>query len=319
MISIIIAVYNSERTIGKCIQSILEQTFKDFEIICIDDGSTDNSRNIIKQFNNEKIVYNYKTNGGASSARNVGLSLAKGDYICIVDSDDFISENSLELLYQSIISKKNIDAALFDLYFVEQNGELNNLDMSSIPMIISGRDAAIEAIIWNVHGLCLYKKKLFEKISFDETNIHGDELTTRIILSKCEKIIKTDAKYFYIQHANATTIKFSLKRFGIADNLVNSYSYYSSNNMISEKAKCYFNIEFSRVFIGLVKLFYLNRAMISSDEKSVIIEKLIKLHDSVDINFSEIIKNKIYKPRIKVYLFFIKLNFKSILRLINVK
>ncbi len=104
MYSIIVPIYNVEEYIEKCICSILSQNFKDFELILIDDGSTDNSYNICNSYaqKHKNIVLCNKQNGGVSSARNYGLNLAKGEYVIFIDSDDFISPDYFEKLQASI-------------------------------------------------------------------------------------------------------------------------------------------------------------------------------------------------------------------------
>lgn len=108
LISIIIPVYNAENYINKCLDSILAQTYKKFEIICIDDGSTDNSANIINRYSeqNANLKFIQQNNTGASAARNLGLRQASGEYIMFIDADDYIEQNMLEeMIKEAQISK----------------------------------------------------------------------------------------------------------------------------------------------------------------------------------------------------------------------
>lgn len=102
MISIIVPIYNAELYLYECLDSIRNQTYKDFEVICVDDGSTDKSRVICESFTNDdkRFVIITKVNGGVSSARNLALDKAQGDYICFVDSDDIIAPDFLEHLLE---------------------------------------------------------------------------------------------------------------------------------------------------------------------------------------------------------------------------
>ena len=113
-ISIIVPVYNTERYISKCLKSILEQTFTDFEVLVINDGSTDNSQDIIEKFTlyDKRIKTFRKKNGGLSSARNYGIEKASGKFICFIDSDDWVKKNFLNELYYQIISEKNADVVI---------------------------------------------------------------------------------------------------------------------------------------------------------------------------------------------------------------
>ncbi|MCD7779530.1 MAG: glycosyltransferase, partial [Candidatus Gastranaerophilales bacterium] len=105
-ISVIVPVYNVKRYLKECLDSIINQTFKDIEIICINDGSTDGSEKILKEYENKepRIILINKKNGGLSSARNAGMKIAKGKFLCFVDSDDKIELTMLEKLYKNITS-----------------------------------------------------------------------------------------------------------------------------------------------------------------------------------------------------------------------
>ena len=110
-VSVIIPVYNVEKYIERCILSVINQTLKDIEIIIVNDGSTDDTKkNIEKYLNDKRIVYVEQKNSGLSGARNKGLSIAKGDYISFIDSDDYVDNNFIEKLYNALI-KNNADVA----------------------------------------------------------------------------------------------------------------------------------------------------------------------------------------------------------------
>ena len=103
-ISVIVPVYNVEKYIKKCLDTIISQTFSDIEIICVNDGSTDSSRKILEEYKNKdsRIIIIDKKNGGLSSARNAGMKVAMGEYISFIDSDDWIEETMLEKLYNNM-------------------------------------------------------------------------------------------------------------------------------------------------------------------------------------------------------------------------
>ena len=113
MISIVVPVYNVEKYLHKCVDSILNQTFQDFELILVNDGSTDGSATICETYaaTNEKVRVIHKKNGGLSDARNVGIANAIGEYVTYIDSDDYISKEYLEVLQQLLISN-NADIAV---------------------------------------------------------------------------------------------------------------------------------------------------------------------------------------------------------------
>ncbi len=118
-ISIIVPVYKVEKYLKKCVDSILAQTFSDFELILVDDGSPDNSGRICDDYakKDARVRVVHKQNGGLSSARNAGIEVAKGKYLGFVDSDDYIAEDMYELLYKAII-KEEADLSICGIYDV---------------------------------------------------------------------------------------------------------------------------------------------------------------------------------------------------------
>ena len=136
MISIIIPIYNVEKYLEKCLDSILNQTYKNLEIILIDDGSTDNSPNICNSYceKDKRIKIIHKNNEGVSSARNKGIELSKGKYIVFIDSDDYVSNEHIEVLYDCIISN-NVDLVISNLIDISEDGIiLNNEEKESFLM-----------------------------------------------------------------------------------------------------------------------------------------------------------------------------------------
>lgn len=121
-VSIIVPVYNVEKYLSFCLDSLVNQTFKDIEIICVNDGSTDNSAEVLEHYAgfDKRIKIINKENGGLSSARNAGLDAASGKYIAFVDSDDFVSHFLVERAY-NFVQKKNADFAAFGFDYVVGN------------------------------------------------------------------------------------------------------------------------------------------------------------------------------------------------------
>src|SRR5690554_7662212 len=132
IISIIVPVYRVEKYIAKCLLSIQQQTFKDFECIVVDDGSPDDSAEIGKKAveGDERFIFVSKPNGGLASARNFGLDHAKGEYIAFVDSDDWVEPDFLELPYDAIL-REDADVCMLGINYVDEEGKsellVNNL------------------------------------------------------------------------------------------------------------------------------------------------------------------------------------------------
>ena len=178
LISIIIPVYNAENTLGRCIDSILSQTFSDWELLLIDDGSTDRSGEICDEYavNDERIKVFHKENGGVSSARNMGLDNAKGRWITFVDADDQINPDALNCIYNRDI---NEDILFFPYYFYYKDGN-KIFDTLNVPERIENISLFLNKNIHKyifrvVWGKC-YKNELLKGIRFDEKIKIGEDL-----------------------------------------------------------------------------------------------------------------------------------------------
>lgn len=194
-ISVIIPVYNTEEYLRKCLDSVVNQSYKNIEIICVNDGSTDNSLKILNEYakdNRVKIID--KRNGGVSSARNVGLDNAKGEYISFVDSDDYIELNTYEICHNNL-SNGDYDILTFG-YVNEPAKELRT--------IIPGDFDACEfldlrfPIGYSVNSI--YKKKIIDEnnIRFDENvSIGEDNLFILMFLLKSSKLRLIDNRFYH--------------------------------------------------------------------------------------------------------------------------
>ena len=206
MISIIIPVYNVEKYLDKCIQSILNQSYKNFELILIDDGSTDHSKNICDKWHklDSRIKTIYQKNTGVSKARNKGLSIAKGQYITFIDSDDWIAQDYLQTLI-TYIQKYNVDIIVsgiynsFSQYFTErisltESKCLNFKDAAKFHQLMTSQYMTSPACK-------LYKKELIDKynILFNEKiNLAEDrEFNLRYINVAQTGYITSYVGYYY--------------------------------------------------------------------------------------------------------------------------
>ena len=153
-ISIIIPVFNAESTLKRCLDSIQSQTFSEFEILLIDDGSTDLSGNLCDSYaqQDSRIRVFHKKNGGVSSARQCGITQAKGDYTIHVDPDDWVDPSMLEELYQKGI-EDNADMVISDFY---ENGKNRQKYLSQKPTSLTAKDLSID-ILTRLHGSCCNK------------------------------------------------------------------------------------------------------------------------------------------------------------------
>ena len=208
IISIIVPIYNVGKYLPKCIESILNQTFKNFELILVNDGSTDNSGVVCDDYakKDTRIKIIHKSNGGVSSARNAGLYVAKGEYIGFVDPDDYIDKNMYEKLYRLCIDN-NSDIAICR-FNREINGKIQNKESTEEIIELNNMVAMNELFKGNLYrfSLCnkLFSKKCFNDVLFPEERIHEDLSTTYKLFANSKKAVYINyCGYIYVRRENS--------------------------------------------------------------------------------------------------------------------
>lgn len=230
-LSIVLPVFNVEKYLERCIKSILEGTYKDLELVIVNDGTKDDSENIIirylEKYNN--ITYIVKENGGLSHARNVGYTYAKGEYIAFFDSDDYIEKDMYEKLMAKV-KDYNYDIVVCDLYmeyeqtgkkiYVGSNVEKEYKDVEEDNNEISIRKEIMENIYIAVHNK-IYKKELIEKtfengMPFVNGMYYEDIVYTYSILQNTRSIsFVKEPLYYYVQRTSSISNNYDKKLYDI--------------------------------------------------------------------------------------------------------
>ena len=247
--SIIIPVYNVEKYIKKCLDSIKSQTYENYEVIIINDGSKENEEKIIKKYlKDERFSYYKKENGGLSDARNYGVKYATGDYLIFIDSDDYIAKDLLKNLNKSL--KKNIvDVLKYSINVVNENGKLLE-KIKTNSFNVSNKKEAIKNILKDKYiepaWMYTYNFKFWKKYDFryPKGTIHEDFGLTPIILSKAETLASIDYRgYNYVIRSNSimnqTSYEKIVKR-------VNDFK----NHYLNHKNKLDKNNEIDKLLLG---------------------------------------------------------------------
>lgn len=217
MISIIVPVYNTEKYLDECIQSILSQTYTDFELLLINDGSTDRSGEICDAYalKDERIKVFHQQNSGQSNARNLGIAKSTKRYIMFVDSDDSISENLIKENLQILIENENIDFVQFPHYkWYGSNQQILCQSNSKIIDKLFFQEWLVHRnITWLVWDK-IYKRDLFVNLKFKEGIIYEDNLMVAQLLEKIKKIYISDKGiyYYYLRENSTMTSPLTLKK-----------------------------------------------------------------------------------------------------------
>ncbi|MGQ4879997.1 glycosyltransferase family 2 protein [Billgrantia sp. LNSP4103-1] len=207
-ISIIIPVYGVENYISKCLASIKQQTFADFEAILINDGTKDNSITVAKEAiaGDERFIIIHKENGGQGSARNLGLDYSRGEYIAFIDSDDYVEPRFLQAMYEEL-KRAEAEVCVCNAWYVSETGEVVKTFRNQTLKFLDEKDV-LNADLYISNWMCdkLFSKKIFQGVRFDPSvkTFEDAHLLFRLVYNR--KLAQTDEfLYHYVQRKGSTT------------------------------------------------------------------------------------------------------------------
>ena len=249
LISVIIPVYNVEKYLHRCLDSVIAQTYQNLEIICVDDGSIDDSGKICDQYavRDARIKVIHQENQGLSAARNKGLDAAEGEYIAFVDSDDYILEDMYKKMLDKLLNY-NVDLCVCQWQYELSDGR-QVVKRKNIAPTIYGRKTSLEfarflymgnyengvvVAAWNK----LYRRALLDKIRF-EGRIHEDEAVSgRIMAKNISVYVMEEQFYVYAQNGDSLTNKpFSANKFFFLDALAERRELFKSDAFICQETE----------------------------------------------------------------------------------
>lgn len=209
LITIVIPIYNVEKYLNHCIESVVNQTYTNLQIVLVDDGSTDLCPQICEEWKlkDSRIDVIHQKNGGLSVARNSGIDIAKGEFISFIDSDDFVDKDYIEYLYK-LLEVTNADMSVCQRRSIDESGkviethQINDkvIKGNSNCMLSFLRDNDIDTVAWAK----LYRTLLFEKIRYPEGKYHEDVFTTYKLIAQSDRIsVGGLAKYNYLIRKNS--------------------------------------------------------------------------------------------------------------------
>lgn len=249
LVSIIVPVYKVENYLEKCVNSILNQSYKNIEVILVDDGSPDESGKLCEKMKktDSRIIVLHKANGGLSDARNFGLQYAKGSLIMFVDSDDYIHPDMVETMYRKMEYDES-DLVVCDFCKVNQEGKLlENENGSNFESRVINNDEMLDMLCsesgwrlvpaWNK----LYKKEIWKDLSFPKGKLHEDEYIIHEVIEKSEKISLINNKmYYYVQRNGSIMNNITDKnRLDGAEALIKRTEFLTKINKKKQAAFCF--------------------------------------------------------------------------------
>ena len=304
LISVIIPVYKVEEYINRCIDSVINQTYKNLEIILVDDGSPDGCPKICDEYakKDSRIRVIHKQNGGLSDARNVGIDNANGKYITFIDSDDFVEKNYISILYESL-KKYNVKMSIADNLIIYEDKIINN---SIYEENVFSEHDVLEKMLWGIRDLDngawtkLYDRSLFDNIRYPVGRLYEDTATTYKLFDLCDKIVINSIPiYNYMKRRDSITqCKFNEKKLQLIDS-TKEMTDYIRNKYFDLNDAC--NRKLTWAYLSTLSQYA------SSDCKNEYIEKkLVNDIKSIDKTF---LKNKNTPTRDKIAILCLKFGF----------
>lgn len=296
LVTIVIPVYNVEKYIERCLNSIIRQTYNNIEIIIVNDGTEDKSIEICKkiQLKDNRIKIINQKNAGLSAARNTGIRNASGKYICFIDSDDFVNKEYVRLLLESLI-KNDADISVCDFLYINEEGHTWSRKIKKAKLYSNTeaiRDLLVgiqntEVMTWNK----LYKLNLFKdnNIYFPEGKLHEDNFTTYKLYYYSRSISMIQNKLYYYLQRNSSIMgrRFNTRRMDILQALEETKDFFKEKNIN-------FDIELE-CYEAIIKINILNNMITDNfcgEEKN-------KLINDIKNNKKIYIKNKYINNKVK--------------------
>lgn len=293
-ISVIVPVYNMEKKLRRCLDSLINQTLREIEIIVINDGSKDGSLNIIKSYaqNNSNIVIIDRENRGISASRNEGIEHANGKYIGFVDSDDYVELNMFEQLY-NVIENNSADIVVCNYKIFNENNSsviyeevTSKTDINTFkknPRMVND----IHYMPWNK----LYKRELFDCVTFPINTKYEDLSTIIKVFSKANKIVPCkEFLYNYLLNENGETLTIDERIFDIID-ILNDIVIYFKNSDSSKQ----FNDELEKLCVSKIMMY--KTLSYGLKNKHKILEFSFKSLKFLDSNFENWRNNYKFKTK----------------------
>ena len=307
LVSVIVPVYKVEQVVKNCIESILNQTFTDFELILVDDGSPDNCPKMCDDYakKDSRIKVVHKENGGLSDARNAGMKVATGGYVSFIDSDDYVSLDFYEILLQTMIDNDSdiVECSVVKFYenekFDEYSDDLkvtNYETVDALDGLIS--ENPFKQHVWNK----LYKSSVALDIPYAVGKLNEDEFWTYQVFGKAKKVTRINKTMYYYFQRNGSIMgnSYNIRRLDALEGKVNRQAYIEKNfPILTTKAKvdlygsCMFAYQCVLKFMSgndkkkACKIIrdYKNRCKLTTDEINSITDSSRKYYKLAKFNF----------------------------------
>ncbi len=283
-VSILVAVYNGEKWLDRCLRSLNRQTYRDIEVVCIDDASTDSTVDIMhrwrEQDNRIKIV-ELSSNSGPAVARNAGLAVSSGDIVACLDSDDWFADDSMEKIVRVFDRNEDADCVLMKCLFVYPDGREEAYPVAHFGSL-DGKDAFRKSLTWSIHGIYAARRELYNRCKFDTTCRHySDDNTTRIHYYLSRKVYESDAPYYYYQHPESISNNVSIRRMDYMAATESMKRQLTTLHCPHETLALYEN-ERLKVIVDAYMFWFKNRTSLSAEDAAYCKKEIRRHYGNID-------------------------------------
>ena len=281
-LTVLVAVYNAAPFLKNCLDSLLRQTLRDIQIVCIDDCSTDESLFILRDYSQRDSrieVIGLSENHGQAFARNEGLKKACGQYVCFLDADDWYDVDALEQAVKCF-DNDGVDAVLFDV-------SMDYSDHSEIyPLpdfdFLSGKDAFEKSLTWQIHGVYMVRNEIHQQFPYDTTcRLYSDDNTTRLHYLHSRRVGRCKGVYHYRQHATSATHLINVRRFDYLKANESMKSMLLRLNVSRDVLSLYENHRWLNL-VGVYMFYFVHSKELKKDERQWGLNELQRAWRSID-------------------------------------
>ena len=300
LVSIIVAAYNAGSLLPRCLDSLISQTYRNLEIIVINDASTDNTQEVIDAYrarDSRIIALGMPVNSGAPAARNEGMKHTSGEFMTMVDADDEIAADTIELCIKDFQENPDLDFVTFDLYLVDSvtNRKTAFRTNPLVPNVMTGEQACYWSILYDFAPNGMSRSPLEQNMpALAEYGQHSDETVTHLILLNARYVKLGRGRYYYYQMTSSVTHKTSVRRLEILDSRLLLRKQLEERK-VADKILLRLEKRRWKEFISMCYFYWKNRKSLTPEEQCQAIRKLRETYDT--FSYKRLPIGTVLKPR----------------------
>lgn len=326
LVSVIVAAYNAERLLPRCLDSLLSQTYSQLEIIIINDASTDHTQAVIEQYaarDSRIVALQMPHNSGAPAARNEGMKHTTGEFMVMIDADDKVDPDTIELCVQDLNDHPEVDYVTFRMLLVDSRTEEFTPFKTNpqVPQLMTGEEACYWSILYDFAPNGMSRSPLEQNMPAKaEYGQHSDETVTHLMLLKARYVKLGRGAYYYYQEPTSVTHNVSVNRLDILESRI-LLKEQLEQALVPDALLLRLETRRWREYIDMCYFYWLHKAAFTANEQQTILEKLRMTYDT--FSWRRLPLKTVLKPRFMLLptfgLFFWQLSLTFASRLIRTK